>query len=77
MKIIDNSECLIGFGEFIKDGREKRRLYQSDVAEKLGVTQVYYSHIERGKRNVDLVVAMRICQILELDLQDYISQYMK
>jgi DNA-binding XRE family transcriptional regulator len=75
MKIIDNSECLIGFGEFIREGRERKHLYQSEVASQLGITQAYYSHIEQGKRNVDLVVAMRICQILDLDLKDYIHAY--
>lgn len=76
MKIIENSECLTAFGEFIRRGREKKDLYQTEVAEQLGVTQAYYSQIESGKRNVDLVLAMRICTILEVNLQDYISTYM-
>lgn len=77
MKIIENSECLTGFGKFIREKREQTNLYQSDVASLLGVSQVYYSHIERGERNVDLVMAMRICQILNLNLSDYIKSYLE
>lgn len=61
------------FGEYIKQGREKQSLYQSQVAELLGVTQQYYSHIENGVRNVDLVFALKICQVLKLSLNDFIS----
>lgn len=77
MKIIDNSECLTGFGDFIRTKRELIGLFQSDVASELGISQVYYSQIERGIRNVDLVLALEICTILKLDLNDYIKSYMK
>lgn len=77
MKIIDNSECLVGFGKFVRDKREKTNLYQTDMAKQLGITQAYYSNIERGTRNVDLVLALKICQILNLDLNDYIQTYLE
>jgi transcriptional regulator with XRE-family HTH domain len=77
MKIIENNECLIEFGKFIKRGREQKNLYQTEVAEQLGVTQAYYSRIESGQRNVDLVMAMKICSILGLKINDYIREYME
>ncbi len=76
MKIIENSECLKEFGQFIRSKRETLGLYQSDVASRLGVSQVYYSQIECGKRNTDLVLALKICQILNLNLSDYIKEYL-
>lgn len=83
MKKLENSECLIEFGKFIREGREKRGLYQEEVAKILGVTQAYISVIERGcktsdgaTRNVDLVFALKLCQVLRLDLNDFIKQYM-
>lgn len=78
MKKIENSECLIGFGQFIKEGREKRDMLQEEVAQLVGISQSYYSRIERGSkdRNVDLVVALKICQVLRLDLSDFIRPYM-
>lgn len=75
MKIIENSECLITFGDYIRKAREAAGLSQEGIAEQLGITQSYYSKIESGKRNVDLVLAMRICAILGIGLQDYISIY--
>ena len=78
MKKIENSECLVGFGKFIKEGREKRDMFQSEVASLVGITQPYYSVIENGakERNVDLVLALKICQVLRLDINDFIKQYM-
>lgn len=78
MKKIENSECLIGFGKFIKEGREKKDMFQSEVAALVGITQPYYSMIERGAkdRNVDLVLALKICQVLKLDINEFIKQYM-
>lgn len=76
MKTIDNSDCLIGFGNFIKEGREKLDLYQSQVATMIGISQPYYSAIERGDRNVDLVLALKICSVLSLDLNNYIKKYL-
>lgn len=72
---IDNSTCLKGFGDFVKEGRERLGLYQSDVARMLNISQPYYSCIEKGTRNVDLVLALKICDTLKLDLSDYISVY--
>ena len=76
MKNIENSECLICFGNFIKEGRERLNLFQSDVAERVGISQPYYSKIENGERNVDLVLAMKLCKELKLDLQKYIHKFL-
>ena len=65
------------FGVFIRDGREARGMTQREVAPLLGVSQGYYGQIELGIRHVDFVMAMRICQILELDINDFIKKYMK
>lgn len=73
---IDNAECLIEFGSFIRQGREKLSLYQSDVAHSLGISQPYYSAIERGERNVDLVLALKICDLLKLNLNNYVSLFL-
>jgi transcriptional regulator with XRE-family HTH domain len=76
MKIIDNSECLCDFGRYIRDKREKKDLFQSDVAKEVGISQVYYSMIERGERKVDLYLAINICNVLDLDMKDFISKYL-
>lgn len=63
------------FGEFIRAQRLRLGLYQSDVAKKLEITQAYYSCIEIASRNVDLSMALRICAVLELDLNDFLTKY--
>ena len=73
---IDNVTCQKGFGDFVREGRERLGLFQSDVARALDISQPYYSHIEKGTRNVDLILAMKICEILKLNLSDYINKYL-
>ena len=73
---IDNSACLRDFGNFIKEARNGQGLFQADVAGRIGITQSYYSQIEAGIKNVDLVLAMKICQVLKVDLSDYIHNYL-
>lgn len=74
--MIDNRECLLEFGRYIKQTREWRGLKQSEIAEQLGINQSYYSLIENGKRDVDLVLAIKICQELNLDMRDFITKFL-
>lgn len=76
MKRLENSECQSGFGEFIKRGRETRGLTQGEVATLTGISQSYYGYIERGERNIDLVLAMKICRVLRIDLSDFVKGYL-
>lgn len=74
---IDDRECIIEFGKFIREGREKKGIYQSDMAERMGMTQAHYSHIESGKRNTSLTTVLKICEELNLDFRDFLAKYMK
>ena len=76
MKKIENSVCLSDFGEFIRKERERRDLSQTEVATMVGISQAWYCRIETAKREVDLMTAMRICQVLKLDLSDFIKAHM-
>ena len=76
MKKIENSECQIQFGEFLRKGRERRDMLQQEVASLAGISQGFYSLLERGERNVDFVLALKLCQILRLDMNTFIKQYM-
>ena len=75
--MLNDRHCQKAFGQFIRDGRESKYLHQTDVAEAVGVSQQYYSTIETGKRNVDFVLALRICQALNLNLNLFIETYLK
>lgn len=75
MNAAQNGAFSKSFGSFIRNGRLEKKLSQTDVAKHLGLTQSYYAYIELGHRNVDLSLAMRICDYLELDLGEFIRQY--
>ena len=76
MKRLENSECLEDFGEFLKEARLKRDMFQTEVATLAGISQNYYSLIERGRRNVDFVLAVKLCKILRIDISDFIKTHM-
>ena len=75
MKKIEIKECHTEFGNFIKESRMRQNLSQSEVADQVGLSQSYLSYIEKGKRDVDLAVAMKICEALNLDIREFISLY--
>lgn len=75
--MLDERSTKVKFGNFIKEGRERKHLYQSQVAETVNISQQYYSQIENGNRNVDLVLAMKICESLQLSLNDFIQIFQK
>lgn len=76
MKKIENSVCLSDFGERVKAARIRKDLSQTEVAFAVGINQSQYCRIESAKREVDLMTAIRICKVLELDLSDFIKTYM-
>lgn len=75
--MLDDVQYQRAFGKFIRDGREKQHLYQSQVAEMLGKSRQYYTSIETGTRPVDLVAAIKICEVLHLKMSDFISSYIE
>ena len=76
-RVMDTHDIALGFGSFIRDGRLRKKLSQKEVAAKLNISQVYYCHIEIGKRNIDLALALEICKVLELDLNDFTQNVLK
>lgn len=44
----------------LKDMRLQKRLTQADVAERLKVSQAYYSNVEQGKKPGDIDEAMKL-----------------
>ena len=64
---------LVQFGNFIKEERTKKELYQYELAEMLGVTQSYISHIERGERDIDLSLLLKLCDVLDANFGEYIN----
>lgn len=76
MKTIDVRDCHDAFGRYIKMARERKGMSQSEVAEILGVSQAQYSRIEGGKRDVDLAIAFKICDVIGVDIRDFANKYL-
>lgn len=76
MKAIEKEKISVEFGAFIREAREKRGLYQAEVAEKVGVSRVYYTHIEAGNRDIYFTLAVNICRVLDLDINEFMK-YLK
>ena len=76
MKIIENSVCQKTFGEFIRNRRNELNMSQQDIAAQLGISQNYYSLLERGERTVDLFQAMNICSVLGLNISEFTGKFM-
>ena len=74
MKMIEKEKVSKEFGAFIREAREKRGMYQADIAEKLGVSRAYYTHIEAGNREIYFTTAINICQILNLDINEFMKR---
>lgn len=71
MKTLDKEKIAVEFGAFIREARENRGLYQADVAEKLGISRAYYAFVEAGKREIYFTLAINICRVLNLDINDF------
>jgi transcriptional regulator with XRE-family HTH domain len=71
MKTFDKEKVAKEFGKFVREEREKRGLYQADIAEMVGVSRVYYTHIEAGNRDIYFSLAMKICDALNLNIDDF------
>lgn len=73
MKLLDNESTYKAFGMFIRNAREKKGLTQHDVAVQLGISDSHYAYFESGQRKTTLPVALNLCTILGVDLNDFIA----
>lgn len=74
MKAIDKDKISVEFGKFVRAERERKGLYQADVAKMLDVSRAYYAFIENGERDIYFTLALNICRVLDLDLNDFLKQ---
>lgn len=60
-------------GKFISECRKNKKMTQSELAEKLGVTDKSVSNWENGRNMPDLSLFKPLCDILEISINDLIS----
>ena len=61
----------VEFAERLREARRRKKINQSDVAVKLGLTSAAYSNYERGLRDLPLFTIYRLTEILEISA-DYL-----
>jgi len=54
--------------EYLRELRVLRHLTQAEVAEAIGRPQTYVSDIEKGKRGLDLLQVLDLCEAYDLTL---------
>ncbi len=60
-------------GKFILECRKRKKFTQSELAEKLGVTDKSVSNWENGRNMPDLSLFKSLCDIFEISINDLIS----
>lgn len=76
MNSLDKENVAKEFGQFIREARENKGLYQADVAAKIGVSRGYYAHLEAGDRDISFTLALNICRAIGLSINDFVERMM-
>jgi len=71
MKLNDNEGFLSDFGGHLRFVRRLRGISQEDLADSAGLDRTYISSVERGKRNISLLNIKKICDALEMSVEDF------
>ena len=74
MKVFDKEKIAVEFGAFIREAREERGILQAEIANQLNVSRSYYAYIESGSREIYFSLALNICQVLNLDINDFMKR---
>ena len=74
MKTIEKQKVANEFGRFVREARERKGMTQYEIAEQLGVSRSYYTMIESGNREIYFTLAMNICKVLNLDINDFMKR---
>ncbi len=61
--------------EWLKEQREKKGLTMKEMAEKLGISEGYYSYIEAGERQkkMDITLVTKLADIFRLKIQQIVE----
>lgn len=60
-------------GDRLAVWRKEKDLSQHEVAAKIGITQVYYSQLENGKKNPSICVLEKITEVTGLSLETLLN----
>lgn len=61
------------FGEKVKSLRKEKNLSQEELAHIANIDRTYISDIEKGERNVSLVIIEKIAKSLEIEASELLK----
>ena len=56
--------------KLLKNKRLSKNLTQKELAKQVNISEHHYQRLEYGTRNPSINLALRLCDILEIDLTD-------
>lgn len=71
----EKSELQEEFGKLIKNKRKEMKITQEQIAERIGITTVYWRDLEKGKYKVTWIYFFKICIVLEINITHIIEKY--
>lgn len=74
MKTFEKEKVANEFGVFVREARERKGMTQYEIAEQLGVSRSYYTMIEAGNREIYFTLAINICAVLDLNINDFMKR---
>lgn len=69
------NNCSKDYGNYIRDHRTKMGLSQTEVADKLGISQQAYGRYELGKREPNFTLILKIAEVLQFDPGEFFDTY--
>ncbi len=63
------------FGMLIKENRKQKKITQEQLAELVGITDVYLRDLERGSYTATWIICLKICTVLDIDLLEIQRKY--
>lgn len=73
--IIMNNTSAKVFGEMMRKSRTARRMPQERLAEIVGISVTYCREIEHGKYTPTWIIWLKICKLLDIDIDDLYERY--
>ena len=71
--VMNEKEILAKIVENIRIERLRKKLTQEKLAEEVGITQKYVNLIENGKANPSIIIVVKICNALKIDLNSLLN----
>lgn len=65
------------FGQNLKAIRKRMKLTQTEMAERIGISQSYLADIEHNRKNISLAVVLRIAKGLNISVNELINDDIK